>query len=370
MKNPTIIFRTTSACNLNCTYCYDKLNKLDYNNEDAYFKENIGNILKYINNILVNKNETSKIIFHGGEPLLIKPNTYRILLDGILKENPNIKFSIQTNGTLINKEFIELFKKYKINVGVSLDGCNEEQNHCRVYRNGKNSFYKVLSNIKYLQENRVRTGVIMTVSKECIGHEEELYNFIADNKLNCNIRPAFGDNKEIVMNNNEYYNFFTKMFKLWLDDTESRVKLNQITEIYEEFYKAIKGTKRYKVCSETCNCFTNYISLDVNGNLYSCNRTYNNNKFYYGNLNRVNYSKIQKKMRECNDKRKKFIDNSKCIKCSLYNECKGGCPANAYSKNNMIESIDDYFCEAKIKIKRYIMNIIEEKELIKQYKGN
>lgn len=370
MQNPTIIFRTTSACNLNCSYCYDKSNKTNYKNEDSKFRENIDNILRYIDQICINKDRKSKIIFHGGEPLLIKADTYRILLDSILRKNPNIQFSIQTNGTLITKEYIDLFKKYRINVGVSLDGCNKEQNYCRVYKNGKNSFDIVLKNIKLLQENKVKNGVIMTVSKKCLGHEKQLYDFIAENKLNCNIRPAFGSDSEIMMSNNEYYSFFTRMFKLWLEDDESKVKLNQISEIYDEFYKAIKGNKRYKLCSETCNCFNNYVSLDVNGNLYSCNRTYNNKDFYYGNLNLVKYSEIQNKMKEYNDRRRNFIDNSKCIKCPIYSECRGGCPANAYLKNRALDSVDDYFCEAKIKIKKYVTDIIKEKDLIKQYKGN
>lgn len=208
----------------------------------------------------------------------------------------------------------------------------------------------------------------MTLSKGILGHGKELYEFIYENNLKCNIRPAFlvdNVNNNFGMTNEEYFEFFKEIFELWIND--EKIKLTQIREIYEEFAKALNSKYCVSNCSVSGNCFTNFISLDFDGNLYSCNRTYNNNKFYYGNINEITTDELEIKMQKILEQRKKYILNSKCKKCELYKECNGGCPANAYSKNGTLLSADDYFCDAKKKIKKYINKYLDENGLRNQY---
>lgn len=367
MNNPIIIFRTINACNLNCKYCYDKKNHYNIKKENKKLKEKLPNIVNNVNKLLNNKKSSSEFIFHGGEPLLIEPNTYKELIEQIKKDNPNIRFSIQTNGTLISEEFIELFKEYNVHVGISLDGCNEKQNKYRVDYNGNNSFPKILKSIELLKENNIKFGIIMSLSKESIGSEKELYDFIGKNGINCNIRPIFGD-EEIMMNNDEYYKFFTNLFDIWLEDNISKVSLKQITEIYEIFKQNLSKAYKTKLCSKTCNCFNNFISLDADGNLYSCNRTYNNKSFYYGNVNDVDIEKLREEMAKRAEKRVKIINDSKCINCKIYDNCKGGCPSNAFAKYENIYGIDDNYCKARIMINDYVYNKLQENGMIKEYR--
>lgn len=367
MKNPTIIFRTINACNLNCTYCYDKQNHYNIKKENENLEKNLPQIINNINKLLCDKECSSEFIFHGGEPLLIVPNIYRKFIEQVKKEHPKLRFSIQTNGTLISEEFIKVFKEYNISVGISLDGCNEKQNKYRVDYNGNNSFDNILKSIKLLKKNSIRFGIIMSLSKESVGYEKELYDFIGKNNLNCNIRPIFG-NKKIMMSNDEYYNFFTKLFDIWLEDSNSNVSLKQITEIYEAFKQNMIPTYKPKLCSKTCNCFNNFISLDVEGNLYSCNRTYNNKNFYYGNMNEMTIEELRKKMERKATDRLKSVNNSKCINCKIYEICKGGCPSNGFMKHGSIYGIDDNYCKARIMINDYIYNRLQENGMIEEYK--
>lgn len=190
-KNPTIILRMTNSCNLNCSYCYDKSNHINPKKENNKIINNMNNIVENIKKLLINKNCKDKIIFHGGEPLLINAETYEKLILKLIEFNPDIKFSIQTNGTLLTKEHINIFKKYDVSIGISLDGYNEEMNKYRVYSNGKNTFNTVMKRIELLKNEKVKFGLIMSLSKEILGHEQELYDFIAQNNLKCNIRPIF-----------------------------------------------------------------------------------------------------------------------------------------------------------------------------------
>lgn len=371
MRNPTIILRMTNSCNLNCTYCYDKKNHKSIISENKEIDSKIKEIVKNISKIQRDKQQQSKIIFHGGEPLLIRAEIYEKLIKEILKNNPNVKFSIQTNATLLNEDYIEIFKKYKVNIGISLDGYNEEQNKCRVYKNGKNSYDIVMKKINLLKEKDAKFGIIMTLSNGIIGHEQELYDFISSNKIGCNIRPAFlceNDKNDFVMTNEEFFCFFTKIFEIWFED-ENKVGLTQIREIYEEFAKALNKKYIVKNCAVSENCFENFISLDMDGNLYSCNRTYNNKKLYYGNIKDIEMEELYDKMKEIVKRRKEYIKNSKCKECIIFNFCKGGCPANAYTKNGTIYSADDYFCEAKVNIYKYIRKRLEDAGYIAYYEN-
>lgn len=320
--NPIVIFRITNMCNLNCTYCYDKENHSNKLIENKKIINNMENIISYFDKLFTNKDAKKVIIFHGGEPLMININTYSILLEKITNKFKNVRFEMQTNGTLLNQEYIDLFKKYNISLGISLDGYNEASNAQRIYSSGKNSFEKVFSKIKLLNDNKYNYGIIFTLTKSIIGHEKELYEFIAKNNLKCNIRPAFGNNKNIIMTAEEYYIFFRNLFEIWLQETES-VKINQISEIYEEFLKEVDKTYKSKSCISSDSCFKDFISLDIDGNLYGCNRNYNNKELYWGNLNydTVDYinTKISKKVEE----RKNSIMISKCRNCVVFDECQG-----------------------------------------------
>lgn len=369
MRNFTIIFRITNSCNLNCTYCYDKGNRINVKKENEEFYNKIPEIVNNINKLWENKEESSEIIFHGGEPLIINARNYEILLDKIKNQYKNVRFSIQTNATLLNEDFIKIFKKYNVHIGISLDGFDKNTNQYRIYRNGKNSFEDVMKKIELLKLNNMSFGIIMTLTKNVVNREEEFYKFICDNNLRCNIRPAFQCSETDVdfMTNETYYEFFKKIFNIWIKDESKKLKITQIREIYDEFAKVLEPSYNNKSCSSSGNCFINFISLDCMGNLYSCNRTYNNKEFFYGNISEISKKQLEEKIIEKVKSRTQYIEKCKCKKCILYDECKGGCPANAYSMHKKIGMPDDSFCEAKIGIRNYVNNYIEKNGIKKDY---
>ena len=367
-RNPTLILRMTNKCNLNCKYCYDKENHNSLEDENKEIIDNMDIIVENIVKVLSNPYTINNIIFHGGEPLIIKGEIYEKLILKILEYRPNTKFSIQTNGTLLNEEHIKIFKKYNVHIGISLDGYNENTNENRIFKNGINSFNSIMKNIEKLRKNKMNYGIIMGISKQLLGNEEEVYKFIYNNDLKCNIRPIFlncGDNS-IVITNKEYAQFFENLFEIWIKD--EKVKLKQITEIYEEFYKCLNEEFVVKRCSCIENCFIKFICMDLNGNLYVCNRNYNIKNFYYGNIKNVTIEEVIRQMREFMFKRKEYIYKSKCNKCELFKECYGGCPSNAYIQHGTIFSCDDYFCQAKLEIRHYIKKRLLEMGLLREYK--
>ena len=120
----TLLYQLTSNCNMACKYCYVGSNKMCERNANVNgsFASNYSNLSKFVDQLLDYNNKPSRIIFHGGEPLLINIDNWRMMLEDFRKKDPNTKFSIQTNGTLLTDDILALFKEYNMELGVSLDG--------------------------------------------------------------------------------------------------------------------------------------------------------------------------------------------------------------------------------------------------------
>lgn len=353
----TIILRTANACNLRCKYCYDVQNhtySLKNLKEEATasFKANMTRLIADVR-LLTQDAACPVIIFHGGEPLLVDP----IILDEFCESLKGFCFHIQTNGTLIDCKAIELFRKHHFRVGISLDGANENQNRERVFLNGKSSFSIVIKKIHLLKDKGIKFGVIMSINKNHIGAEEAIYDFLAKEKIQCNIRPVFGkDSSENsqIMSAESYIQFWCRLFDLWIEDKNKKVDSWQINEFVQEICKVkIPGYKE-KGCESSPNCFKNFISLDTKGDLYACNRLYRIPEFYYGNIREVDLKTVNDRIESLSKRRYEAIEK-KCGQCDFYTFCYGGCPAEAYSLRGNFDEVSQ-FCSIRKAIYAHVKN--------------
>ena len=108
-------------------------------------------VIHFIDNITknVNSNQIITIGFFGGEPLLCYDLIKRIIdySNKNIKNNGSIKFSITTNGLLLNKDRLEYLKSQNVDLCISIDGNEEIHNLNRIYLNGRGSFNQVLKNV-------------------------------------------------------------------------------------------------------------------------------------------------------------------------------------------------------------------------------
>lgn len=359
-NNTTVILRMTNACNLACKYCYDSSKRQNSEIINKHFLENIDKIVGYIDSFYINKNKRMNLILHGGEPLTLSANVYEVFLKKLTERLSNISISVQTNGTLLDVNKMRILNKYNVKIGISLDGSTEEQNKNRIYKNGRNSFNKVKNTINMLKNNNIKFGVIMTLSKNNLHKEKEIYEFIKENNIYCDIRPAFPTKNNMensdIMTNDEYIDFFKNFFDIWYNDNTKTVRINQINEIYDEFIKVLEP-KLYKPCCEDSqSCFGRFVSVDINGMVYTCNRTYNENIFYLGNLEQNTVEEILKNAKKLEEQRKNKVDSSKCINCKQYKYCYGGCPAISYYLYGDFSQPCNYFCKQKREIYNYVKN--------------
>ena len=144
------------------------------------------------------------------------------------------------------------------------------------------------------------------------------------------------------------------------ESIETSTEVVQVSEVLEPKY-------RVNSCSDCKNCFENFICLDREGNLYSCNRNYGIEEFFYGNINKVSLNDVYNKIDYLKKERIKYLNNSKCKKCAIFEYCYGGCPSCAYNIHNTYLYPEDYFCYSKIEIRNYILKKLQNNGDLEYY---
>lgn len=157
------------SCNLACTYCYQEAMR--------EFTKNKG---KYNIDLMLSEAEKTGKMFSlfGGEPLLVpKKDLEKFFSRGFELYKKN---SIQTNGTLIDDDHINMFKKYNVQVGVSIDGPNDLNNLRLVRGNEEKTIEatkKTMNNLIKLSQSKVNTSVIVTLHR-INGNKEDIYRLM------------------------------------------------------------------------------------------------------------------------------------------------------------------------------------------------
>ena len=177
----TVLVKVVSNCNLNCSYCYV------YNSEDTSYKEQPNNMtfetIELVSNSLIQQSKQQDIgfaiVIHGGEPLLLGIEKMKLLLSQLRKELTKNKFpiAIQTNGILINDDYIDLFLKYNATISVSIDGNQSINDLSRLDHKNNSSYLKVIQGIEKLQNSNsnIFSGTLSVIHPQT--NPQEIYNF-------------------------------------------------------------------------------------------------------------------------------------------------------------------------------------------------
>ena len=154
----TFVVKVASRCNLKCSYCYM------YEHPDQTWKEQpifldtkmihlfADRLSEYAHNRDIKK---LIVVAHGGEPLLLGAKKLRafftIIQENLQKVEVNVDFGIQTNGTLVNDDIVEVLQQFDARAGVSIDGPLQWHDQMRVDKKGKGSFAQVMDGVEKLR---------------------------------------------------------------------------------------------------------------------------------------------------------------------------------------------------------------------------
>ncbi|MCY9579266.1 radical SAM protein [Paenibacillus alvei] len=222
MKFPifnVLLVKLATRCNLNCTYCYWFRDQSVYEKPPIMSIEAETNLLiRLEEHIITHQLKRFTLLFHGGEPLLFGKKRFSNMVTKIksLEKETNclINLGITTNGTLIDDEWIEIFKNTKLSVTVSIDGPEKIHDARRVDLKGEGSFVRVLQGIKLMKKNSLEPRVLAVC--EPLSDPDIIVEFFV-NSLGIkyfDILIPDATHEDIPHSIAEYYK---RLFDLWFD---------------------------------------------------------------------------------------------------------------------------------------------------------
>ena len=315
-KKYVIQWHITHLCNLRCKHCYQE----EYNNhmkqEDFYI------ILDKLENWLKDKDLIPQINLTGGEPLL-HPNFFEFL-EEIVKRK--IKFSILTNGIMIDKGIAKKIKYYNpLFVQISLDGIKETHDKIR----GEGNFEKALQGIDNLKNEGVKVLVSFTAQKSNYKDFKELAKICQNYKVD----KLWWD--RVVTQDEELY-LSTEEFKELVIDCNNLIHgfhlFNHYSCVTNQRSLQCIGTKD---CGYRCNAGKGLIVILADGSVMPCRRL----PFVIGNIIEDNLEVIIKGspiMKELSE----FYAPKECYNCKDLNRCFGGSRCVTYAQTGKLYKKD------------------------------
>ena len=279
------------------------------------------------------KNEKDlHIIFHGGEPCLIKPSVYQSCIDYVsgLSSDLNIEFDMQTNGTILNDEWIELWIKNRIKIGISLDGDKKTHDLQRQDIHGNETYETVIGNIKRMKASGIKVATLMVVTQNSIGMDLSFLKMLNDMSISIKINPLLAEgealeHESLFLKSEEYADFLIRVFN-YLIDERIALTVSPINDIFSAIIddREVRGCTFYGDCSQRFICITN------EGDIYPCGRFADEKQCLLGNIN--DSSDINPDICKLLTERRTILP-VECQKCDYNKLCHAGCSAGMVNKN-------------------------------------
>ena len=331
------------TCNLNCSYCFASQGK--YHGDRALMSFEVG---KRAIDFLVENSGTRRnleVDFFGGEPLMNFDVVKKIVeyARSIEKEkNKNFRFTLTTNGVLVDDDVIDFSNREMSNVVLSLDGRKEVHDRYRVDYAGNGSWEKIVPKFQKFVEARGQKNYYMrgTFTHANPDFLEDIKTMLGLGFSELSMEPvvAAGDDpaalteedKPVVMKQYE------DLAKLMLE----RDKEGKPFTFYHYMLDLKGGPCIYKRISG-CGSGTEYMAVTPWGDLYPCHQFVGEEKFKLGDIwHGVQNTAIQNEFASCN-----VYAREDCRSCWAKLYCSGGCAANAYHSTGSVRGIYKYGCE-------------------------
>ena len=331
------------TCNLNCAYCFASQGK--YHGERAIMSLDVA---KRALDFLIENSGSRRnleVDFFGGEPLMNFDMLKELVAyaRSIEKEhNKNFRFTLTTNGVLIDDDVIEFANKEMSNVVLSLDGRKEVHDRYRVDYAGNGSWEKIVPKFQKLVEARGHKDYYMrgTFTHANPDFLEDIKQMLDLGFTELSMEPvvcAEGDPAELTQEDLPIVlEQYEKLAELMIE----RDKEGRPFTFYHYMIDLQGGPCIYKRISG-CGSGTEYMAVTPWGDLYPCHQFVGDEKFCLGNIwDGVKNTEIQKEFAGCN-----VYAREECRDCWARLYCSGGCAANAYHATGSVKGVYKYGCE-------------------------
>lgn len=351
-----IVLKICSRCNINCTYCYMyNMGDSSYIHQPKFISiENVQILAERIKKHCVQHDlRKFSITFHGGEPLLYG-KTKMITIIEILKsiENDNLKIvlGLQTNAILIDDEWCDIFNKYKMGIGISLDGVKEINDQNRIDFKGKGTYDKVIRGVNKCLEHSVDFGILSVVNSK-LNPIDSYRHFCSLGILGYDLLLLDKNHDAHDSAEFETADWLIKIFDEWYPHKEG-IAINYFVNMLNGIYGLdIKSDAYGKGYNKTIIIETNgsIETLDV---LKICGESFtkNNLNIIDNDLDDIFDSELIRLYYHSN-----FFLPKKCLACPVQDICGGGYIPHRYSAENGFNNPTIY-CNDMLKLITHLQN--------------
>ncbi len=349
------------TCNLNCSYCFASQGK--YQGERALMTFEVG---KQAFDFLIANSGTRRnleVDFFGGEPLMNLDVVKELVAyaRSIEKEhNKNFRFTLTTNGVLLDDETTEFLNREMSNVVLSLDGRREVHDRFRRDYMGRGSYDLILPKFQRFVEQRGGKGYYMrgTYTHHNTDFTKDIFHMADLGFTELSMEPVVCAPDDPCALREEDLPILFEQYEILAKEMIKRKKEGRPFTFYHYMLDLKNGPCIYKRITG-CGSGTEYMSVTPWGELFPCHQFVGDEKYSLGNVwEGVKKPEVQDEFRSCN-----AYAREECRDCWAKLYCSGGCAANAYHATGSVGGVYKYGCELfKKRIECAVMMNVAESE--------
>lgn len=334
-------------CNLACKYCFAE--EGEYHGRRALMSYEVGR--KALDFLIRNSGSRRnlEVDFFGGEPLMNWQVVKDLVAYGREQEkvhDKHFRFTVTTNGVLLNDEIQEFINKEMDNVVLSLDGRKEINDQMRPFRNGKGSYDLIVPKFQKLAESRNQEKYYIrgTFTRNNLDFSNDILHFADLGFKQMSIEPVVGEESDPYAIREEdipkICEEYDKLAKIMIEREEEGKGFH-----FFHFMIDLEGGPCISKRLSGCGSGTEYLAVTPWGDLYPCHQFVGKEEFLMGNVDEgITKPEIAEEFRGCS-----VYSKEKCKDCFAKFYCSGGCMANSYNFHGTIHDAYDIGCEMQRK---------------------
>ena len=331
------------TCNLNCSYCFASQGK--YHGDRALMSLEVG---KRALDFLIENSGTRRnleVDFFGGEPLMNWDVVKELVAYAREQEkiyNKNFRFTLTTNGVLIDDDVIDFANKEMSNVVLSLDGRKEIHDKTRVDYAGNGSYDKIVPKFQKMVAARGGKNYYMrgTFTHANPDFTKDVFHMADLGFTELSMEPVVGAPDDPSSLTAEDLEIVKEQYEILAKEMLKREKEGRGITFYHYMIDLKEGPCIYKRISG-CGSGTEYMAVTPWGDLYPCHQFVGEESYKLGDIwNGVTNNELREEFRCCN-----VYARPECADCWAKLYCSGGCAANAYHASGSIRGIYEPGCE-------------------------
>lgn len=338
-----LCLHVSHTCNLNCEYCFAGQGK--YHGEDALMSFEVG---KDALDFLVKNSGTRKnleVDFFGGEPL-VNFEVVKQLVEYARSIEPetgkHFRFTLTTNGVLLDDDVIDFLNKEMNNVVLSLDGRKEVHDRLRKKLNGEGSYDIIVPKFKKFIEKRGNKEYYMrgTFTRNNLDFTNDIFHMADLGFTELSMEPVVSDkDAEYGLKDADLEKIY-EQYEILAKEMIKRKKQGNPFTFYHYMIDLSGGPCIYKRITG-CGSGTEYLAVTPNGDFYPCHQFVGDKKFLMGNVKTgITNSNLRDEFKLCN-----VYSREECKDCWAKLYCSGGCNANSYHATGSINNVYEYGCK-------------------------